>query len=195
MLATASAQVCVPLGHSSLYLSWVELSCIIVYRLMMYLFYWKFIIHVRTNLMKPGFKSALAFIRKYTQQATGSASVCVRQFSSTKDALSVGASTDPKKLCGSAFASGRVRSPHIYVVVLLLCIENIDSIYRYIVSYRIVSTAEISTFSIYRYHIFIYHLAEFSFYLFIHFLLGLIVAHWVTVSKVEVVWTWPQFIN
>jgi len=37
--------------------------------------------------MKPGFKSAL---EKYTQQATGSALVCVRQFSSTKDPLSVG---------------------------------------------------------------------------------------------------------
>jgi len=51
------------------------------------------IYYTRTNLMKPGFKSAL---EKYTQQATGSASVCVRQFSSTKDPLSVGAATDPK---------------------------------------------------------------------------------------------------
>jgi len=87
--------------------------------------------------MKPGFKSAL---EKYTQQATGSASVCVRQFSSTKDRLSVDRRIHgSKKFCGSAFASGRVRSPHIYVVVLLLCIENIDSIYRFDISYRTVS--------------------------------------------------------
>ena len=52
--------------------------------------------------------------------------------------------------------------PKGFGIVLLRCIENIDSISIYrIVSYRIVSPAEVSKFSTNRYHIFSYHLAEF----------------------------------